>query len=129
MYSSLLPILLPITTVFLLITFFCKKTIILRYSIRIPADYSLSEKIITFLPWILLLHFLMGIWAHTASGVFDAGSYVVKFGSDLVQGEVLSRAIKDIIMLGGGALIAVWIIFDYTVITFFRTMIDCCSKD
>ncbi len=66
MYSSLLPILLPITTIYLVVTFLCKKAIILRYSVRIPADEALSQKFLTLMPFIMLLHFLMGIWAHTA---------------------------------------------------------------
>jgi hypothetical protein len=71
MYSSQLPILVPITTVYLIVTYFCKKIIILRYSVRVPADEALSQKIITFLPFVLLLHFLMGIWSHTVDGVFN----------------------------------------------------------
>ena len=71
MYSSQIPILVPITTVYLIVTYFCKKIIILRYSVRVPADEALSQKIITFLPFVLLLHCLMGIWSHTADGVFS----------------------------------------------------------
>ena len=37
----------------------------------------------------------------------------------------MQRAFIDILMLGGGALIAVWIIFDYTLIKFFTTVADC----
>jgi hypothetical protein len=38
MYSSLLPILLPIAAVVMLTTFVCKKAVILRFSVRVPAD-------------------------------------------------------------------------------------------
>ena len=65
-----MPIMIPITTVYLIISFFCKKYIILRYSVRIPADAALSQKTINLIPFVILLHFLMGIWAHTADGVF-----------------------------------------------------------
>jgi hypothetical protein len=70
MYSSLLPILLPIATIVMIVTFFCKKAIILRYSVRIPADEALSQKTITIMPFVILIHFLMGVWSHTAPGVF-----------------------------------------------------------
>ena len=42
MYSSLIPILLPITAFGMTMTILCKKAIILRYSIRVPADEALS---------------------------------------------------------------------------------------
>jgi hypothetical protein len=42
MYSSLLPILIPISFLIMLTTFLCKKFIILRYSVRVPADEALS---------------------------------------------------------------------------------------
>lgn len=79
MYSSLLPILVPITTVYLAVSFFCKKFIILRYSVRIPADANLSQKTINLIPFIILLHFLFGIWSHTADGIFSLSSYVVHY--------------------------------------------------
>jgi hypothetical protein len=82
----MIPILLPITTIYLIITFLCKKAIILRYSIRIPADEALSSKIIHFLPFVLLLHFLMGIWSHTADGVFNSTSFLVKFEAHFMDG-------------------------------------------
>lgn len=70
MYSSLIPLSIPIFTAGLLLTYFCKKYIILNYTIRIPADESLNEKIINLIPFILLVHGLMGVWARTADGVF-----------------------------------------------------------
>lgn len=121
MYSSLLPILLPITTVYLLITFFCKKTIILRYSVRIPADQALSEKIITFMPFILLIHFCMGVWSHTAD-VFQRSSFMYIFEQKVFDGQ-LNRVLLDLIMLAGLGIMVAWITFDYTIITLFSFLL------
>ena len=123
MYSSMLPILLPITTVYLIVTFFCKKIILLRYSIRIPADEALSQKIITIMPFILLLHFLMGVWSHTVNGVFNTSSFLIKFNQHFFDGEMNKRIFLDLLMSGGAAIIAIWIIFDYTIINFFSFFI------
>jgi hypothetical protein len=35
----------------------------------------------------------------------------------------------DIIMLAGGAFALVWILFDYTILTFFNFIKDCCLKN
>jgi len=86
MYSSLLPILIPITTLYLIVTFFCKKALILRYSIRVPADEAISEKIITLIPFVLLAHFFMGVWSHTAVGVFRSDSYLIKLDLNFFTG-------------------------------------------
>lgn len=127
MYSSLLPILLPITTVYLLLSFFCKKYIILHYSVRIPVDQTLSEKTIGLIPFVILLHFLMGIWSHTAEGVFNAGSFVIRLDLSFVENssEVVQRAFVDILMLGGAGLVAAWIIFNYTFLKLFTIVSDC----
>jgi len=128
MYSSLLPLLIPITTLYLLSTFLFKKAIILRYSIKVPADHDLSQKTITLLPFMILVHFLMGIWAHTADGFFSDSAYLIKNSFSFIGGS-FDRVFKDLILLGALAVIVAWIVFDYTIISFFGLLQECCSKD
>ena len=71
----------------------------------------------------------MGVWSHTAEGVFGSSAYIVEFTMD-VLGSNFNRAFLDILMLGGVALILVWLVFDYTIISFFGFISDCfCKKD
>jgi hypothetical protein len=77
MYSGLIPILIPIYTLGLLVTFICKKIIVVKYSVKIPADETLSESTLTFLPIIILAHGLFSVWSHTTPGIFQTGSPIV----------------------------------------------------
>lgn len=45
----------------------------------------------------------------------------------LFQVLYLQRAIADIIMLGMTAIIAAWIIFDFTIVTFFNYLRESCK--
>ncbi len=94
---------------------------------RVPADDALSQKTIGLIPFVMLLHFLMGIWSHTADGVFVDEAYVVKFANPMLEarGDLVKRAFVDILMLGGAAIIFAWIVFDYTVVKFFTTLVEC----
>jgi hypothetical protein len=76
------------------------------------------------MPFILLVHFLMGIWSHTADGIFHISSYVVKLDFAIFGGD-LDRVFVDIIMVGAGALILAWIVFDFTIISFLKQLSDC----
>ena len=117
MYSALIPLAMPIFTIGLLLNFVCKRYIILHYTVRIPADESLSQKVITLLPFIILVHGLMGVWGRTADGIFDSSAFFIKL--DLgYHNKYLDRAVSDIILLGASGLILVWIIFDFTVVNF-----------
>ncbi len=70
MYSGLIPLLIPIFTIGLMISFVCKKIIITKFSVKIPADETLSESTLTFLPFVILLHGLFSVWSHTTPGIF-----------------------------------------------------------
>jgi hypothetical protein len=76
LYSGLIPLLIPIFTFGLILTFFCKKAMILKYSVKIPADHALNESIISFLPFIILFHGLFSIWSHTTPGIFQEKSQI-----------------------------------------------------
>lgn len=122
MYASLIPLAIPIFTFGLILLFFCKRYIILNYTKRIPADESLNEKVINLIPFILLVHGLMGIWARTSLGIFDHDAFFYVIDVTIVPGLVLQRAITDIILLGATAIVLIWIIFDFTIVTFFRAV-------
>ena len=70
----------------------------------------------------------MGIWARTADGVFSSDSYIVQvnFG---YHNQYIDRAISDIVMLAVIGLILLWIIFDFTVITFFGALSEMCKDE
>lgn len=72
MYSSLIPILVPILTISLFITYFIKRFILLRLSIKIPANEDLARYMINIIPFMILLHCIFGLWSHTAAGIFSS---------------------------------------------------------
>jgi hypothetical protein len=127
MYAALIPLAAPIFTFHLILAFFCKRYIILNYTKRVPADESLNGKIINLIPFILLVHGLMGIWGRTADGIFNDAAFFKIIDLNVVPGIVLQRAIADIIMLGMTAIIAAWIIFDFTIVTFFNYLRESCK--
>lgn len=77
MYSALIPLAIPIFTVGLLLSIICKRYIIINYTVRIPADESLNEKMYKLLPWVILAHGLMGLWGRTADGVFHDKAWLI----------------------------------------------------
>lgn len=127
MYSSLIPLLVPLFTLNLLISFFCKRYILIHFSVRIPANENLAEKITNLLPFIILIHGLMAVWSHTVPGFFasDANPINLNINTD---SEIVNRALTDILLLGASALILAWIIFDWIILGFCSCLRDC-SKD
>lgn len=70
----------------------------------------------------------MGIWARTSQGLFDDTAFFYFFDiTTLIDNIVIKRAITDIILLGATAIIAVWIIFDFTIVTFFNFLKESCK--
>lgn len=129
MYASLIPLAIPIFTFGVLLAFFCKRYIILNYTKRIPADETLNEKVINLIPFILLVHGVMGIWARTATGIFDTSAFFRVIDFTQIPNQILQRAIADIILLGATAIVAAWIIFDFTIVTLFRALRESCKDE
>lgn len=129
MYSGLLPIAMPIFTIGLMLTFFCKRYVILNYTVRIPADESLNEKIINLIPFIILVHGLFSVWVHTVDGFYDFSVFFLKIQFQGDPGEVARRAMYDLIQLAAVALILVWIIFDWTIFAFCGAVMDACKDE
>lgn len=127
MYSSLIPILVPLFTLSLLISFFCKRYILINFSVRIPANENLAEKITNLIPFIILIHGLMAVWSHTVSGFFASDANPIDLNLD-VGSDIVNRALTDILLLGATGLILLWIIFDWIILGFCSCLRDC-SKD
>ena len=128
MYSSMIPLAMPIFTVGVLLNFICKRYIILNCTMKIPADENLNEKMYKIIPWIILIHGFMGIWARTANGTFTESAYFVTpdFG---YHNKYIDRAISDIALLGATGLALLWIIFDFTVVSFCGALQECCKDE
>ena len=122
MYASLIPLAVPIFTLNLFLAFICKRYIILNYTKRIPADESLNAKIINLIPFIILVHGILGIWGRTADGIFDDSAFFMVIDFVTLENVVVKRAIADIILLGASAIVLAWIIFDYTLVTLFGAL-------
>ncbi len=71
----------------------------------------------------------MGIWARTADGIFDSSAYFKLIDFTMISNIVVQRAIADIIMLGAIAVVVGWIIFDYTIVTFFNFLRESCKDE
>jgi hypothetical protein len=124
MYSGLLPILIPIYTIGLILTFFCKKAMVVKYSIKIPADETLSDSTITILPFILLVHGLFSLWSHTSPGIFDSNAPLIKLDLKIFESD-FNRIFNDIIILAEPALLILIYVLDLTLFNFIGFLIDC----
>lgn len=113
MYSSFIPILLPITFLYLLTLFHVKKTIILKYSLRIPANEDLSSKTMTIIQIALIVHVLFGLWARTAKGLFADNLFIFSENEYFNIPLIFNRVFKDVLMLGLTIMIILWAIIDY----------------
>jgi hypothetical protein len=65
----------------------------------------------------------MGVWARTTYGLFDDSAFFKVIDVSLLNNvNVASRGITDIILIGATAIVLVWIIFDFTIVTFFNCL-------
>lgn len=127
LYSGLIPLMIPLLFLGMAWTYLCKRTIITKYSIKIPADESLNESVINLIPFIILLHSLFSIWSHTA-GIFTSDAPLISFNWTIFN-HSLDRIFSDIIILGQAAFILIVIVIDFTLISFFKWLGNCCCKD
>jgi hypothetical protein len=128
MYSGLIPLLIPILTLGLMVSFACKKAIITNFSVKIPADETLSESTLTFMPFIILVHGLFSVWSHTTPGVFATASPLVS-SSQIIFRSTLDRIFNDIIILGEPVLVILIILLDFTIFNFIGFLVDCCKDE
>jgi len=70
MYSGLIPLMIPILTIGMFIIYYCKRAALVKYSVRVPADESLNETVLTIIPFMIAVHALFSVWSHTTPGVF-----------------------------------------------------------
>ena len=84
------------------------------------------------IPFIILVHGLMGIWSHTAPGIFNPSAFAIQidfFGLNATDGAFIVRAITDILMLGAAGLILAWIIIDWILIGLISGLRECCKDE
>lgn len=128
MYSSLIPLLVPIFTFGLFLSFFCKKYILFHYSVRLPANENLAIKVMNLLPFIILVHGLMGVWSHTTTGIFASSSFILTLNVS-TSTSIFVRALTDVLMVGATAAILAWIVIDWILIGIISGCRDCCKDD
>ena len=120
---------IPILAVGMMWIYFCKRAIILKYSVKIPADEGLNESIIGFIPLILLGHSFFSVWSHTAEGVFQSGAPILSLDIDLFGDSTIDRIFDDALILGEAVFFIIVVIIDYTLISFFGWLRNCCKDD
>jgi len=108
--------------------FVCKKTILLKYSIKVAADETLNESIINILPFIILAHGLFSIWSHTTPNIFQSNVQTFSLNLTVFSNKV-DRIFEDALMLAEPVLVAVIIIIDYTLVSFFEGLASCCKDE
>ena len=127
LYSGLVPLMIPLLFLGVLWTYLCKRAIVVNYSVKIPADESLNQTVINVIPFIILLHSLFSVWSHTA-GIFTTDAVPLSINITLFNHSI-DRIFSDIIILGELAFILIVIIIDFTLISFFKWIGNCCCKD
>jgi len=127
LYSGLIPLMIPLLTLGMIWTYICKRAIIVKYSVKIPADETLNEAVINIIPVIIFLHNLFSVWSHTA-GIFTAEAVPLSLSLTPFS-HTIDRIFSDAIMLGEAAFILVVIIVDFTLISFFKWLGGCCCRD
>lgn len=128
LYSGLVPLMAPVLAVGMLWIYICKRAIVVRYSVKIPADETLNESVINFFPFIILFHACFSVWSHTTPGVFASDAPL--FSLDLaIFGNDLDRMFGDAVILAEAVLVAALIILDYTLVSFVGWLQNCCKDD
>ena len=128
MYSGLIPLLVPVLGLGLIIWYVCKRAIVVKFSIKIPADETLNQSIINIIPFIILIHSLFSLWSHTASGIFGSNVPLVRFSWTIFHSS-FDRIFNDIIILGEVAFIILVIVLDFTIVNLFGSLAECCKDE
>jgi len=128
LYSGLLPLMIPILTVGMAWTYFWKRAIVVKYSIKLPADESLNESVINTIPFIILFHSLFSIWSHTSGAIFTSDAPIFSINITPFNHSI-DRIFNDGVILAEGALILIVIIIDFTLINLLSGLADCCCRD
>ena len=100
---------------------------VVKYSVKIPADETLSDSTISILPFILLIHGLFSLWSHTSPGIFNTNAPLIKFDMKIFESD-FNRIFNDIIILAEPALLIIIYALDLTLFNFIGFLIDC-KKD
>jgi hypothetical protein len=72
LYAANMPILLPLEVLALIITFYCNKAIILKFSTRLAANEELNYTLLIIFAFILLFNLAFSVWSLTCPDIFSA---------------------------------------------------------
>lgn len=128
LYSGLVPLMIPILAFGLIWIYVCKKTIIAKYSIKIPADEALNESIINLFPFIILAHTFFSVWSHTTPGIFAADAPLFKMDFKFFGGD-LDRIFDNVLIVGEAVFMLVVILLEFTIINFFGWVSESCKDE
>jgi hypothetical protein len=101
---------------------------VVKLSVRIPADASLNLSIINIFPFILLLHSLFSAWSHTTPGIFTQTAPIFT-STQVVFGNNIDRVFGDLLIIGQVVVIVVVIVLDYTLFNFIGGISECCKDE
>lgn len=118
LYSGLIPLMIPVLAFGLIWIYLCKKTIIAKYSIKIPADEALNESVINLFPFIIFAHACFSVWSHTTPGVFATNAPLIKLNFKFFSND-LDRIFADAMIVGEAVFMLVVILLEFTLINFF----------
>ena len=127
LYSGLIPILVPIYALGLIWWYVCKRAMLVKYCIKVPADETLSNSMIFFLPIVIFAHALFSVWSHTTPGVFTEEAPLLRLDLTVFSGR-LDRVFNDVLILSELVLVVLLILLEMTIFKFIGCLTDCCSK-
>ena len=128
LYSALIPLMIPCLAFGMMWIYICKRAIVVKYSVKIPADDTLNESVISFLPWIILAHSLFAVWAHTSKGLFASDAILISFDIKVFNSEI-DRIFVDGLILMEAALVVAVMVLNYTIINFLGWVCECCKDE
>lgn len=128
MYCGLIPLMIPVFAIGLVFWYLCKKLIIIKFSVRVPANENLDWKIINIIPYIIVAHALFSLWSHTTPNRFAKGAPLISLNW-VVFHNIVDRIFSDIIMLGELVVIVAVIVIDYTIVNLFGCLANCCKDE
>lgn len=128
LYSGLIPLMIPVLALGMVWIYLCKKAIIAKYSIKIPADETLNESIINLFPFIIFAHACFSVWSHTTPGIFAPNAPLIKLQFAFFKND-LDRIFADAMIVGEAVFMLGVILFEFTVINFFGWLSECCKDE
>ena len=103
-YSSGVPLLVPMAALSMLLTYIVDKYMVLRFCVQPPQyDSSMARAFVASLPWAIFLHSALAIWTFSSTDRFDPGISFLFPNSDtkrdsLSLRNIIARASKSAVL-------------------------------